>query len=1125
MNIFLKFNKKIMAGLLLLNTIGPFAEGEHMSFKHISTDKGLSQGTIFCITKDKKGFMWFGTEDGLNRYDGYNFKVFKSEKNSGSKEENSLPDRFILSIYEDDAGMLWIGTQAGLVKFDPAIEKFTSYYNKDGDSKNLSQYRVTCIYGDNQDRFIWIGTREGGLNRFDPIKKIFEHFHFDAGESENSITCITKDKSGMLWVGTKNGLNRFDPNSDPKNPKFNTYPFNTNDANSENKNSITCIKIANQSETFWVGTRCGLYRFIPPNDEGAQCFIPGLASLSELFISSIFECKSGDLLIGTRTAGLYKYNKKGKLQQYKFDHLKSDSLSANDIRSIYEDKSGFLWIGTFGKGINTFNPLMKTFEFHNDFSIPEVSSVYEDTKGNIWIGTSIGIYEYDYKNETFSPFNESAELKTYYVSAIYEDHSNNIWLGTYKGLIKLDRQKKSLVEWKSIFSNSTGYSKTRILSICEDPREYLWLGTYDKGLIVLDKDRKFFARYTSKDSALKWDEIPRLYVDKNKTIWIVTNGGGIYKCTINNKEVKFTSYNNTKIDKHINAIIEDYKGNIWIGTWDGLYEILRTDSGLEKVEVFQEEDGLPSGMIYGLLSDNSGYIWISTPRGISRLNPNEKENPELFKNFNFNGDLGETEAWLGAYHKNKNGRMYFGCNYGFYFFDPTQVQDDKNPPDVVLTDFLISNKSVLPDWKEENSPLKKMIYAQTDIIELSPGGNFFSLEFAALNYTSSRKNKYRYKLEGYDKDWIETDAQNRRATYTNLDPGDYEFQVIGINSDGIKSTNPATVKIRILPTFLQTKLAKILLIAAGVIVIFLIWSALTKKMLQKKAQELDLAHKNLRQKHEELKSTQAQLVQSEKMASLGLIVAGVAHEINNPASFSHTSAYNLERDLIKLNTFIEQLAGDEADAEILNAFKEKFEPLYKHISTIKEGTKRIGDIIKDLRTFSRMEKSEMQHFNLQEGLQVTLNLVKAYYRDTIDFITDFQPGIEIEGSAAELNQVFMNLLTNGCYAILEKQKLNGEKTGGKFTIRMRKEMGLAVIVFQDSGIGMTKEVQEKIFDPFFTTKPVGEGTGLGLSISYAIIKKHNGRIKVESEIGKGTTVTLYLPLPQKEKKNAEESKS
>jgi DNA-binding NtrC family response regulator/nitrogen-specific signal transduction histidine kinase len=349
------------------------------------------------------------------------------------------------------------------------------------------------------------------------------------------------------------------------------------------------------------------------------------------------------------------------------------------------------------------------------------------------------------------------------------------------------------------------------------------------------------------------------------------------------------------------------------------------------------------------------------------------------------------------------------------------------------------------------------------------------------------------------------DSETRRATFINIPPGKYTFMVKGSNSDGIWDDNTTSIKITILSPWWKTWWAYALYFLAFIGLAYLIWSAWSKRFLKQKVEE----------RTNELKNTQSQLVQSEKMASLGFLVAGVAHEINNPSSFAHTSAYNLEKDLEKLKAFLIELAGDDVDKEILNAFDEKFNVLFNHLASIKEGTSRISKTVSDLRTFSHIEKEEMKPIKILEGLQITLNLVKTQYKDKVDFVTDFQSDSEVEGIVAELNQVFMNLLVNACHAILEKQKITGKEITGTLTIKTIEEKEHAVIRFQDTGVGMSEEVKQKMFDPFFTTRTVGEGIVLGLFISYEIIRKHKGRFQVESMEDKGTTVAIYLPLTEK----------
>jgi signal transduction histidine kinase len=593
--------------------------------------------------------------------------------------------------------------------------------------------------------------------------------------------------------------------------------------------------------------------------------------------------------------------------------------------------------------------------------------------------------------------------------------------------------------------------------------------------------------------------------DSSGFLWVGTRVGGLNK--FEPKKEKFTHYTSEKCDLSHNfvlSIYEDQNGTLWVGTYGGgLNKMTDREKGIFKS--YREKDGLPNDAIYGILEDNHGNLWLSTNNGISKFNPKTK----TFKNYDIDDGLQSNEFNAGAYFKSPDGKIFFGGINGFNSFFSNEIQYNLFVPPVVITDFFISNESVKPQWQSPGSPLKKVIHEMQELT-LSPQQNSFSFEFALIDYTSPQKNQYKYKLDGYNENWINTDSKNRRATYTNLPSGNYVFLVTGSNSDGIWNKKATSIKIKILTPLWRTWWAYTLYLLVFIMFAYLIWSVWSKRVLKQRVEE----------QTKELKNIQSQLVHSEKMAGLGFLVAGVAHDINNPISFVNTSAYNLARDLDKLKNFLIELAGDEADAEILAAFDEKFETLFKHTTTIHEGTLRIKEIVKDLRTFYRGEKGEMKRIKIIEGLQSTINLVSTHYKEKVDFVTYFQADPEVEGNATELNQVFMNVIVNACKAIIEKQKNNEDnvkETKGTLTIQTQEEKGYSVISFQDTGTGISEEVLPKIFDPFFTTRPAGEGTGLGLSISYSIIQKHKGRIEVSSKKSKSTTVTLYLPLIEKKK--------
>ncbi len=1101
------------------------SQNENIRFKHISIEEGLSEVTVNCICQDYKGFMWFGTQEGLHRYDGYQFKIYKCNP----KDKDTISDSIVFCIHEDklEPGLLWIGTRNGLNKFDPKMDIFTRYPHDPKQSKSLSPDEVIVIYEEDQTGILWIGTRNRGLKKFDKKKEIFKHYKNDEKNPKNlshhDVRSIYEDSKGFLWVGTNGGgLNQFNR----KSRQFDRYTTYNKHLTSDKVMAIYKTSDGNM----WIGTGGGgLYQFDQKNGKFEHYIHikDDNHSLSHNKVSAICERQNGNLWIGTNGGGLNKLDRKtGKFFHYKHEVSNPHTLSNNNIVSIYEDRSGMLWIGNETGGINVFNPNDKPFSLYTqniEKPTSDVWAIAEDSTGVLWIGTKGGgLKKLGRKSGEFEQDESYNKKGLKDVRAIYEDRTGNLWFGTHgSGLIRLDGKTN---EFKDYTTDNSGLSDNNLRCIFEDHKGVMWIGTAGGGLNKFDKDIEIFTQpYQHDDNNPKSigdDWIISIIEDKGNIVWIGTRGGGLNK--FNRKNETFKSYRhdaaNPKSLSHdfVLSVYEDHDGILWIGTFGGgLNKMTNRYEGI--FEYYIEKDGLPSNVVYGILEDRHGNLWLSTNKGLSKFDPKTK----TFKNYDFFDGLQSNEFSQGAYFMNKEtGEMFFGGINGFNSFFPERIKDNTYIPQVVITDFLISNKSVPLKRIDARSPLEKPI-PETDELTLSYKQNFFSFEFAALDYTSPQTNLYKYKLEGWDKYWIETNSKNRRATYTNLPAGNYIFKVLGSNSDGIWNEKGTSIKVKIIHPPWRTLWAYSLYVLAFIGLVYLIWSAWSKRFLKQKVKErtkeLNLKNEELEKKHQELKNTQSQLVQSEKMAGLGLLVAGVAHEINNPASFAHTSAYNLEKDIEKLKAFLVELAGDEVDREIVKAFDEKFSVLFNHLNSIKEGTSRISKTVGDLRIFSRMEKGEMKPIKLLEGLQVTLNLVITQYKENVDFVTDFQADPEVEGNAAELNQVFMNILVNACQAILDKQKGAIEAVNGLITTQFLEEKGNAVISIKDNGIGMSQEVKRKMFDPFFTTRAVGEGIGLGLSISFGIIKKHGGRIEVTSEEGKGTTVTLYLPLGKKEK--------
>ncbi|MFT4928130.1 MAG: signal transduction histidine kinase, partial [Phenylobacterium sp.] len=527
-------------------------------------------------------------------------------------------------------------------------------------------------------------------------------------------------------------------------------------------------------------------------------------------------------------------------------------------------------------------------------------------------------------------------------------------------------------------------------------------------------------------------------------------------------------------------------------------------------------------------------------RGLADLDPLT----DTIKNYDVTDGLQSNEFNTGSYFQSASGELFFGGINGFNRFYPDNIHSNNLMPAPVLTDFLLANQSVpiatgQSSYSSNNATnntstrftLTKAINALNQLT-LNYRQNLMSFEFAALNFTNGMKSRYAYQLEGWDEDWIFTDAKNRRATYTNIPPGEYTLHIKAGSPNGDWNEQLKSLKIILLPPPWKTWWAySIYAFLLSCVLFAFVW-LLVKKARDEHALNIELEHKvaerttQLVEKNREIVTTQQQLIHAEKMASLGLLTAGVAHEINNPTNFVQVSAQNLEVGLSRFQQFLFELVNDKSDESIRESFRTRLKPLYTQLSTIQDGAERIQSIVQDLRVFTQLDLAEQKTVRVTHLLQSTVNLVQTKYLKVTKIITNFEATPELYCSPAQLNQVFMNLIVNACDTIKLKQK-QGEKSGQKkgqgeiiISCRLLEQEQVAnnpaqqhiEISIQDNGCGMTDETKNKLFEPFFTTKDVGEGTGLGLSIAFGIVQKHGGELKVRTKVGVGSEFLLRLPL-------------
>ena len=836
--------KLMVAGIIFFySSVFPGDLGKIIKFDHITVDQGLSQNSVIAIIQDSKGFMWFGTQEGLNRYDGYSFKVFEHNPD----DSTSLSDNYIFSLYESNGGDIWIGTSGGgLNKYNRMKENFTRYNYDPQDENTLSHDNVIVIYEDKAG-ILWVGTYYG-LNKFDPKAEQFTRFYIDPEFTEqNNILAIFEDSSGELWIGSRlGGLNKFDRDSG----SWQRFLNDPSDPKSLSHNAVISI-FEDSHGDFWVGTLGGgLNKFDKATGEFVRFVnIPGVpTSLSNNIVWTIYEDRSGTLWIGTAGGGLCEFDRENQeFIRHVNDPYDPNCLNNDIIQSIVEDNAGTLWIGTGGGGVNKLDrQKLKFFHYKinpsNSYSSGDnfIWSIEEHDSDAIWIGTqSGGLYLVDKQMKKIEHFihepSNPNSLSHNYVYSVLRDKSGIIWIGTNGGgLNKLMNplnayDGKNHIKFKHYFydpTDSTSLGSNSVRQIFEASDGTIWIGTYGGGLNRFDRETETFTRYLAdpnNPNGITSDYIFNIHEDRTGYLWIGTWDGGMLK--FDNDTQIFTQYAQNPYDStslshnRVGSFYEDKTGFLWIGTDCGLSKFDKLTNSFKR---YTKKDGLPNNVIYGILPDDFGNLWISTNRGLSRFNPVTEE----FKNFDVSDGLQSNEFNAGAHLKTEDGEMIFGGINGITIFHSNDILNNSYIPPVVLTAFKKYGKEI---------ELEKSI-SEIDQITLSYQDNSFSFEFTALDYVNPRKNQYAYKLDGYDSDWILC-GNSHSATYTRIPPGDYIFKVKGSNNDGIWNEGGTSVKIIIIPPFWQTLWFKTVLI---LIILTTVYSLYRMRIstIEKKKKEL-----------------------------------------------------------------------------------------------------------------------------------------------------------------------------------------------------------------------------------------------------------------------------------------------
>ncbi len=821
----------------------PQEDALYVNFDRLTIEERLSHNNVLCIEQDDRGFLWFGTADGLNRYDGYDFTVYKTIL----KKQNSISNNIIRSICKAHDGTLWIGTENGLNRYIDSLDCFVRYLHEPDNPNSLSGNAINTIFEDSNHR-LWIGTKSEGLNKFNPETGNFEHYKHDPIDpnslSGNEIISIHEDRNGNLWVGTfANGLNllnkaennffRFTPEPGNPNSIHNHTYFNI----FESSDGVLYVfggRIIDQLESIESDHTVAFKKIKP---------IHTSITINKK-VRSMIEDNNKNIWIGYADLGLCEFNPdKGFIRPYRSIN-KNGSLNKYVINDIFQDNNGILWIATHEKGILKYDPKKQKFGHlkrisgeNNSLSGNIVLSILESSDQSLWIGTRSNGLNYIPKEHTkklsthwpeikhiFANPNDERTMGFNTILSIYEDTKNMIWIGTSSGLLNVKRSElKNMKYLEYSFLSKINNKKITpaVWKIYQDQDGIFWVCTRE-GLYSFDyyNENPSLTQYTHKaeDNSISDDFVWDVFEDSKNRIWIATSNG----LNLLNKETgRFTIFKNDKKNdasissNNIKSIYEDSKNRIWISTeGGGLNQFIEKDN---QFITYSKEEGLPNNTIWGILEDNRCNLWLSTNNGLSKFSP-EKES---FINYYSGDGLQSNEFKMGAFHKGQSGRFYFGGINGLNAFSPSAIKTDPVPPDVYITDFKIFNNSVEIGEKTNQNTILDMSIIMSDHITLSYKDNFFSFEFVALHYNNPSKNKYAYKMEGFNNQWVSTQADKRYATYTNLPGGNYTFKVKACNPDGVWNHEGTSINIHIISSFWKSTWFYLLLVVVIILIIFI----------------------------------------------------------------------------------------------------------------------------------------------------------------------------------------------------------------------------------------------------------------------------------------------------------------
>lgn len=799
------FHGLCLSAVLLASFPPCAAQNAEIVFRQISTDQGLSQSLVLCMLQDRHGFMWIGTEDGLNRYDGAAFITYRHNPLDGQ----SLSNSYIWSLFEDHEGMIWIGTWGGgLNRYDPVRDRFTRYVHDPEDSTSISHGRVTSVQEDDAGA-LWICTAGGGLNRFDRTTQRFTRmstlFASLPRAQRADLFCMLRDRDGSFWIGTYfSGLLHYDP----RRGTIEEFRHIPRDPFSISDDRIVALCQEDNGD-LWIGTWGGGLNLLHRRTKTFTRYRHSPRDPSSLpgdIVRSLMRDLHGDVWVGTVGAGLARFDSERRtFVRFRHTPLIPTALSDNVVTSMLADAGGVLWFGT-ANGISISSPYAHKFTLYRSglgqpgsLQGKRVFAMCTDSLGHTWIGTEDGgLSRFDPRSRRFTNYRHDPRVPTSlpgdYVASLMTDSRGDVWIGTYGGgLARFDRGTRSFRRYGADPAAPQRRLNAYISSIAEDRDGNIWIGTWIVGVAVIDRAGHILRVHTHKPDdpgSIPDNDIRCVVRDRSGTIWVGTSKGGVARYdAAENRFQRFQQREDGRgpANNYVQSITEDSRGRLWFATFGA--GVSMYDPGTTAWSHYAAPNGLPNNVAYGILEDGHRRLWISTNEGISCLDPERAS----FRNYTRHDGLQADEFNYNAYCHGPGGTLFFGGINGFNIIDPDRIIENAHTPPVVITAFKVFNEAV---------PLGVAPFAAQHIT-LDHDANFVSIEYAALDYALPGRNRYAYRLEGLDRRWVEAGTR-RMASYTNLEPGTYTFRVRGSNNDGLWNEEGAVVSITITPPFWQT---------------------------------------------------------------------------------------------------------------------------------------------------------------------------------------------------------------------------------------------------------------------------------------------------------------------------------